>query len=103
MTVVIKKPGKSAELAEIAHELKAYQEIVGGYIEIVPVGPSLMMVCNEEGKLLNLPLNFVWNDDAIAGTVFFCSRDAEDITGLTKDRAKAVKAWLDSMSKAEGV
>lgn len=43
------RKGKKFKLDEL-------QEFVGGYIEIVP-GSGLMAFCNEEGRLLNLPLN----------------------------------------------
>ncbi len=38
-------------------QLKELQEIVGGYIEIVPTKDGRIMVCNEEGKLDGLPRN----------------------------------------------
>lgn len=50
------------ELVKIdkAPNLKQLQEIVGGYIEIIRVifnGKQCQMIINEEGKLINLPLN----------------------------------------------
>ena len=38
-------------------ELKELQQIVGGYIEILPMKDGRIMVCNEESKLLDLPRN----------------------------------------------
>ena len=38
-------------------ELKELQQIVGGYIEILPMKDGRMMVCNEESKLEGLPRN----------------------------------------------
>lgn len=37
--------------------LEELQEIVGGYIEIVGLMDNEIMVINEEGKLIDLPLN----------------------------------------------
>lgn len=37
--------------------LEELQEFVGGHIEIVSLADDLIMVVNEEGKLLNLPFN----------------------------------------------
>lgn len=37
--------------------LEELQEFVGGYIEIIPLVDDLIMVVNEEGKLLGLPFN----------------------------------------------
>lgn len=40
------------------YSLKEMQAIVGGYIELVPCKqPGMIMVINEEGKLLGLPRN----------------------------------------------
>lgn len=37
--------------------LEQMQEFVGGYIEVVTLSDSKQMVINEEGKLLELPIN----------------------------------------------
>ena len=37
--------------------LKEMQDIVGGLIELLPIGNEEFMVINEEGLLLNLPVN----------------------------------------------
>ncbi|MBK6616557.1 DUF3846 domain-containing protein [Ottowia sp.] len=41
-----------------AHErLKAVQDMVGGYVEAVPVGNGMMALANEDGLALRLPDN----------------------------------------------
>jgi hypothetical protein len=57
--------------------LKEMQDIVGGYIEVIPYGTKKLMVLNEEGKLLGLPENNVATDlvrgaDIIVGDVLLC-------------------------------
>src|SRR6266852_2067987 len=37
--------------------LKEAQQLVGGLIEVFPLGDGRIMVCNEEGKLERLPVN----------------------------------------------
>jgi hypothetical protein len=56
------------------------QEIVGGYIQIVGVLGRWNLICNEEGKLLDLPLNryIVELRDIVAGTFFIASGANED-------------------------
>lgn len=45
-------------IGEIEDEsFEKYQEIVGGYIQIIKVTDGINMVINEEGRLLNLPVN----------------------------------------------
>ena len=63
--------------------LEEMQGIVGGYIEIMPLDKTgEIMVLNEEGKLMRLPLNekatdyFLQNslfDDFIVGNVLVCN------------------------------
>ena len=40
---------------DLPNTLKALQQAVGGYIEVVPLTEQLCVVCNEEGKLIGLP------------------------------------------------
>ena len=37
--------------------LDELKDIVGGYIEILPLGKKYLMVVNDEGKLQGLPIN----------------------------------------------
>tara|TARA_B100001094_G_C17614036_1_gene522638 strand:+ start:65 stop:355 length:291 start_codon:yes stop_codon:yes gene_type:complete len=42
--------------------LKDMQDLVGGYIQLVPLSDSEYMVCNEEGLINNLPINDIANE-----------------------------------------
>ena len=57
-----------------AWSLEEMQEIVGGWIEIVPTLDGRLMILNEEGKLDGLPANskataLFGDHDVIVGTV----------------------------------
>lgn len=82
MKIVVKKVGQNPEIKEIEGALENYQEIVGGYIECFPVFDNVLCVCNEEGKLNGLPVNFVFGGDIIVGDVFFVAADNEDFESL---------------------
>ena len=41
------------------YKYEELKEFVGGYIEIVKINDHKIMVCNEEGKLNNLPVNHI--------------------------------------------
>ena len=77
MKVIVKEPGKTSEYREIDNTLEAMQEIVGGYIECVFLEGGAVMVCNEEGKLMGMQMNFPFRGDIIVGTVFVCGTDDE--------------------------
>lgn len=64
--------------------LEELQQIVGGYIEIVYLLDDYIMVINEEGKLMNLPMNaqatHIYQNhtgcyDTIVGDVLVCKID----------------------------
>lgn len=99
--VVIKVDG-SAQLvpcdADKSLPLKKLQELVGGYIEVVRASriAPLVMIVNEEGKLLNLPLNknaTAWQSaihgfQQIVGDVVVMCQQGEDLVGLNPKLAK---------------
>lgn len=79
MRILLVEPGKAPILKEIDGSLKSMQEIVGGTIQaIYPFEEPVALICNDEGKLLGLPLNRGLRDeegriyDIVAGTFFLC-------------------------------
>ena len=80
MTILKLEPGKKPEEADIPDTLCAMQEIVGGSIQaLYPFGDLVALICNEEGKLLGLPLNRPLRHpetgavyDIVCGTCFLC-------------------------------
>ena len=80
--VVFVPVGKQAFTKEISTELKSLQAEVGGYMQaIYPFNDEVALICNDEGKLMNLPLNralklngTAGNEiyDIIAGDFFIC-------------------------------
>ena len=71
------------KIKTIENDLKAMQEFVGGWIEIVPLSHECCLVCNEEGKIKGLPYNMAVIDtntgfkDIIMGDFFIASSDDE--------------------------
>ena len=58
--IIIKIDGSEEEfLLPKTNQLKPLQKAVGGLIEVVPsTHKGLSVICNEEGKLLGLPINY---------------------------------------------
>ena len=104
-TVVVKKPGEPAYVAQLEDGLKAMQSIVGGYIERVPgdatgLSYGVDIYCNEESKILQGFLPNVWlfdGQDQIWGSFFLVGGD--DSTGenvsLTDDQVAEALAWCE--------
>lgn len=84
MAKIIKASGEEIETSPMNgndFKLEELQSIVGGYIEIVWLPNDKIMVINEEGKLMELPLNvkatgIYYNafgyEDLIVGDVLLC-------------------------------
>lgn len=60
MTKIIKVDGSEIPFdLPKKDQLKPLQEAVGGLIEVVPsTQKGLSVVCNEEGKIIGLPINY---------------------------------------------
>lgn len=96
MRAVIVEPSRRAYVKEIGSGLKSMQKAVGGCIQILyPFEKEeLALVCNDEGKLLGLPLNRGLLDeegklyDIISGTFVLCRAplDSEKLASLTLEQ-----------------
>ena len=95
MRVLVVEPEHRPEVKEINDSLKEMQGIVGGYIQaIYPFEESVALVCNDEGKLMDLPANRGLRNkdgqmyDIVFGTFFLCGApaDSDHFTSLTEDQ-----------------
>lgn len=80
--VIIKEPGKAPKIKTITNDLGALQSIVGGYIETVTLASDLVIICNEDGKLWNLPYNFDFGGQSFVGTVVFAGIDGDNFASF---------------------
>ena len=95
MRVLVVEPEHRPEVREIDGSLKSMQEIVDGLIQAVyPFDDPVALVCNDEGKIMNLPTNrgLRGSDgqiyDIICGTFFLCGTpaDCDHFTSLTPEQ-----------------
>ncbi len=102
MRVLVVEPERRPEVKEINDSLEAMQSIVGGLIQpIYPFEDSVALVCNDEGKLLDLPANRgLWGKDGqiydiVFGTFFLCGApaDCDHFTSLTPEQIKRYEEW----------
>ena len=76
--VLIKEPKKPCRLATIPNRLKALQEIVGGYIEVVTITADTAIICNEEGIIRGLQHNVELCGTDYFGTIMFVGVDGTE-------------------------
>jgi len=95
MQILVVEPGKSPVITEIDGSLKEMQKIVGGTIQaIYPFPEEVALVCNDEGKILGLPMNRGLRDergsmyDIVYGTFFLCGApsDSERFASLSPEQ-----------------
>ena len=95
MRVLVVEPERRPEVKEIDGSLESMQEIVGGLIQpVYPFDDSVALVCNDEGKLMNLPANRGLRDDdgqiydIVSGVFFLCGApaDRDHFTSLTPEQ-----------------
>lgn len=83
MTVLAKEDEARAwHVHEIENDLKALQEFVGGYIEVVPIAKDAAVICNEEGRLRGLPFNTRVNGRAFVGPLLIVGVDGPEFTDV---------------------
>ena len=87
--------GKASEVIEIEDTLEAKQKLVDGLIEVVPYIDDMLLICNEEGKILKMYPNLDFTYDYIAGNCFVIEDDFENagFRSLTEEEIK--KARID--------
>ncbi len=98
MKAIIVEPDARPRVADIQSDLRSLRAIVGrnsGHIEgVYPFEDNVGIICNEEGKLLGLPLNrALRNDngdiyDIICGNFIIAGLTEEDFGDLTDEQVE---------------
>lgn len=87
---------------KIDNTLEEKQKLVGGYIECtyLPNDPSVVIICNEEGKINGMKLNRYIGHDIIAGPFLIVGDDYEngDFKSLTDEQILKYKMKFDKNS-----
>ena len=94
MRVLVVEPEHKPEVRDIDDSLKAMQKIVGGLIQPIYHDDSVALICNDEGKLMNLTANRGLRDkngqiyDIVFGTFFLCGAhaDSDSFASLTSEQ-----------------
>ena len=95
LDVLLVQPGAYPQEVSIGTDLKDLQDAVGGTITATyPFADPVAIVCNDEGKLLGLPMNRALRDehgqttDIIAGTFLVVGLGEEDFASLSPELAQ---------------
>lgn len=93
--VIIKRPGEAAFEASVANELETLQRWVQGYIETVTLstGPTVVLICNEEGRIVGLTPNCRINGEMILGTILLVGVKGEEFADCPYSLRAATAIW----------
>ena len=91
---IVKRPDEQfGHVTWISDSLENLQKTVGGYIETVTLDNGVVLICNEEARLRDMPYNFtlrrmrgvVTVQNAIFGTVIACGADEDEFADIPID------------------
>lgn len=91
MKVVMVEPNKPAYITEIGSDYESLRDTVGGLIELIYYlnNPNVVMVGNEEAKLIGMEGNRRFGDSIVAGPFFICgekmAEDGADFCSLSDE------------------
>ena len=101
--VIVKRPNSKAKEMTIEDGLKTYQELVEGYIEVIPFpkDEKIHFVANEEAKIYGFAPNLCLPHyrDVLCGTIVAVSVDEDgDFQSLTDRQIKKVNHYIDTFN-----
>ena len=98
LKILVVEPNNNPYVKDIEKGYKSLQNEVSGYIEVVyPFEDQVALICNEEGKLMSMPLNRALYDetgkiyDIIAGTFLVVGLSEDDFTDLSDELIQKFK------------
>lgn len=100
--VIIKKPeDQYGHVYRIKNELSDLQNLVGGYIETLPISDNTVIICNEEGKIMGLPHNMYLGPHDLVGTIIVCGVSGEEFCDVSLWLSEW-KELVDANNREEG-
>lgn len=94
-------------VGQIENTLKAKQSYVGGLIQAVSLTPKIIVICNDEGKIQQLPPNRAWVEssgvvDFFAGNILCVRHSGDEFASiLPKDIAEIERRLIPLKSVSE--
>ena len=95
------EPHKEPQVIHIKNSLESLQKEVDGYLDIVVLSPTAMMVFNEEGKIIGLEGNRRFNNDVIVGNIIIAGIDDNRDTCSLSDAE--LKTYMERFKQPEEI
>ena len=91
MRAMRKRPGEAWEVVEVANELEALQQAVGGYLESVTFAEDACILCDEEGRLKGKQYNTTVCGVPFVGTILIVGTSGEEFADLTEEQERDLR------------
>lgn len=89
--VVVKNPGERAYIDPcFENSLEAFQQAVGGYIETVGFASDVCVICNENGRLMDLPYNCTFLSEDFVGPILIVGVKGDHFCSLHPSHARLI-------------
>lgn len=96
-------------VGQIENTLKAKQSYVGGLIQVVSLTPEIIVICNDEGKIQQLPPNRAWVEssgvvDFFAGNILCVRHSGDEFASILPEDIAEIERRLiplKSVSKVQ--
>lgn len=100
--VLVVEPKNKPYIGIIENNLESLQAMVGGLIEEVSLSDSASIICNEEGKLLNLTANRRLGNDVLAGRFIIVGvDDGEHFKSLSPQNIEIYQEQFQEIEEIE--
>lgn len=95
-------------VGQIENTLKAHQSYVGGLIQAVSLTPEIIVICNDEGKIQQLPPNRVWVDssgvvDFFAGNIMCVRASGDEFASIHPEDVTVIESLLIPLKSVSNV
>ena len=92
---IIKRPDEAyGHVTHISDSLENLQRIVGGHIQMISMGETMAVICNDDGKLIGLERNCEYGADYFVGTIIAVGIKGEDIA----DCPLSIAQWKEVLA-----
>lgn len=82
-------------MMSINNDLESLQHMVGGYIEMLTLCSDLVVICNEDGRLMGLPHCCTIAGVDFVGPVIVAGKKGDDLCSVTTSMDLFRRVWWD--------
>ena len=94
--VIIKRPEEPVgHMTWISDTLENLQKHVEGYIETLTIASDMVVICNEEGRIRNLPYNCTIENHDFVGTIILAGVDGDEFADVPISLAAFKQRWME--------